>query len=116
MATKEDTVDAVSVSSDELDDSSSGMSGTTPEESGEQPGSSTDEYKQIREYASKETKRVNVWRLLVIASLLIAGAAVSALTYSILSSETDADSNDAVSIPCLLYNSCRPDASKLSFL
>ena len=72
-------------------------SSSDPNMSGEGTSSSQrsdDEYKQIRDYASAETKKVNTWRLIVIASLLVAGAAVSALTYYILSNEVTDDGQE----------------------
>jgi hypothetical protein len=54
------------------------------------------EFEQMKLYAATETARVNRWRLLVIISILVTGAAVSCLTYLTLSNAQTSNANDAV--------------------
>jgi hypothetical protein len=60
------------------------------------PAENECEYNQIREFASEETKRVRFWRMIVIGSILAAGAAVSTLSYLILKREWSSDYNQSV--------------------
>lgn len=94
---------------------SSNNASTTHREGGAEENSSTDddsnsntmsknnssqcEYNQIREFASEETKRVQLWRMIVIGSILIAGALISTVSYLILRSpfHNDTTANDSVS-------------------
>jgi len=57
----------------------------------------TDEYQQLRDFAGKETRRVQLGRTFVILSLIVAGAVVSSLTYIVLDRELRSDGSDAVS-------------------
>ena len=57
-----------------------------------------DEFKQMEEFASKETRRVNVFRFFVVLSILVIGGAVSILTFFALQSQIVHESKDAVSI------------------
>jgi len=75
--------------SEEYDDDDAGHSASTA-------GGENCEYKQVRSQVNKETRRVQLGRCLVILSILMAGAAVSSLTYVILSRELESDSGDAV--------------------
>jgi hypothetical protein len=71
------------------DDDDDACSGTCAE--------SVDEVKAVESFASKETKDVRMWRLIVVAVVLIAGSAVCAGTYIFLGNELNQDSYDAVS-------------------
>ena len=92
----DDDDDESSVSSDisnPVMDSSSESSkvnkgGNTTEEIGE--------HEQMKQYSAVETARVNRWRILVIISILVAGAAVSTITFLTLSNGQTSDAFDAV--------------------
>jgi hypothetical protein len=55
------------------------------------------EYEQIKEYASEETRRVHIWRFVVIWSILGAGAVLSTVTFVILRNQEQNDLVEAVS-------------------
>jgi len=63
----------------------------------EDDASERDEVKEVQKLAKTETARVRVWRMVVLATVLITGAVVSTLTFKFLISEQDDDYKDAVS-------------------
>lgn len=56
-----------------------------------------DEATGVRKVARKDSKKVKVWRYLVIIMLLVAGASTSALTYLLLNGEEEDDFETSVS-------------------
>jgi hypothetical protein len=96
---------------DEQSKGASSSSGTGTSGNANAP-EATDEYGEMQKFQASETKRVNVARRFVLASILIVGSFVSILIYMILRASVDSDKSDAVS--CVL---CWPDnRSLLCFL
>ena len=59
---------------------------------------------EMKLYSAVESARVDRWRFLVIGSILVAGAAVSCLTYLTLSAGQTNDAYDAVSKTIIFQN------------
>lgn len=81
---------------DEIDDSlcrssTNGNSGGPNEES-------RDEVREVQRMAAKETKRIGLWRLAMVASLLVTGTVVTLKTYRFLNEEQENNFNTAVSL------------------
>ena len=79
------SVSESSSSSISFDDTSSGRSnphGNDPK--GEDEASGNVEIKRIHAIAKNETRHIRLWRVVVIVSLLVAGATVSAFTHLFL--------------------------------
>jgi hypothetical protein len=55
------------------------------------------EHEQMLIYSAVETERVNRWRIIVIVSILVAGAAVSSISYITLSAGQTRDAFESVS-------------------
>ena len=55
----------------------------------------------VRKVARKDSKKVKVWRYLVLLMLLVAGASTSALTYMLLNGEEEDDFETSVSFQTL---------------
>jgi len=58
---------------------------------------------QQPQLAARETKRVNLLKILVIVSLVVAAAAVAGLTYTLTSSQEQQDFEGDVSIRNVLF-------------
>jgi hypothetical protein len=72
---------------------------------------------QMKEFASAETRRVRLGRMLVLLSILIAGAVVSTLTYLILTKELESDAEDSVSRWTLLsFKGKKETLTSITFL
>ena len=52
---------------------------------------------RMKDVAAKETRKVRIWRYLVILMLLVAGASTSVLTYFLLHGEEEEDFETSVS-------------------
>ena len=59
--------------------------------------SAQDEIKEVRNLAKNETRNINIWRTIVVALILGAGAIVSTGTYIYLHRQSIQESEDAVS-------------------
>lgn len=57
----------------------------------------SDHWQAVHDMAKRETKSIRVWRLVVILTLLVLGACISTLVYTILRAEEESDFNDTVS-------------------
>ena len=64
------------------------------------------ELKRMREFAARETKNVQRWRLTVLISIVAMGVLISSFTYKILKKEDDDDLIDSVS-PSVFYHSLK---------
>ena len=58
---------------------------------------------RVKKFTAKETRRVRIWRWLVIIILLVSGASTSVLTYLLLHGEEEEDFETSVSVKCLQY-------------
>lgn len=59
-----------------------------------------DEVEQVKQLTGKQTRSVQVWRMLVVAVLLVTGAAVSTATYIFLTEAKEDDYKLSVSWKC----------------
>ena len=56
-----------------------------------------DEIKEVKRLASQDTKRIRLWRFVVMITILATAAAVTASTYTLLKDEETDDFETAVS-------------------
>ena len=83
----DDESSVLSSSLDSFSAESSNQSGSGQSSNKDEEGVSRDEIKRVQGLAQAETRRIKLWRLIVILTLLVAGATVSTFTYIFLSSE-----------------------------
>lgn len=97
-ASEQFSAEEASTGSDDDDDDYDDSSGNRYENEKSNKKKQDDEYKEVEKYASKETKRVRIWRILVILSMLVVGAIVSTFTYKILAQDAAEHSQTSVSV------------------
>ena len=73
--------------------SSQGIGGATNAENPEE----RDEVREIKQWSSRDTRRIRLWRFLVTMSIVATAAAVTATTYLLLKQEETNDFETAVS-------------------
>jgi len=72
--------------------------------------------KQECRFAAQETRQIKLWRILLVLSILLIGALMSALTYVILNGQHKKDTEEAVSFVRMSLDQCCINVGHAPFL